>query len=96
MSWNARKCVALFVSCRPWRTFSLVSEECLGFLNFRSLDVGILGQVNQLAIVLGGLRAVAGRGSRARNTQEPAVAIGRGLERGLVGNERRGGVSGFE
>src|SRR5215475_13803330 len=68
----------------------------LRFPHVLPLNIGILGEVDQLAIVLGGLCAVATRGGRAGDPQGPAIAIGRGLEGGLVFSERPGSVSNFE
>src|SRR5262245_25044463 len=68
----------------------------LRFPHFLPLNIGVLGEVDQLAIVLSGLCAVAARVGRAGDPQGPAIAIGRGLERGLVFSERRGSVSNFE
>jgi hypothetical protein len=61
----------------------LAGEECLGFLRFRPLGIGILRQVHELAVELGRLLAISRRIRGTGNAQEGAVAVGGLLERRL-------------
>jgi hypothetical protein len=56
-------------------TLLLAGEECLGFLRFRPLGIGILRQVHELAVVLSCLRSIARRIRGTGNAQERAVAV---------------------
>src|SRR5215471_7195078 len=75
---------------------SLSGDERLRFPHLLPLGIGTLGEVDQLAIVLSSLGAVACRVGRTGDAQDPAIAIGCGLEGGLVFGECRGSVSIFE
>src|SRR4051812_28295409 len=82
----------------PLRTaiLSLPRQERLGLPHFLPLGIGVLGEVYQLAEILGRLRTVAHRVGGARGAEERAVAVGCVLERGLVFLERRRGLADFQ
>src|SRR5262245_65493840 len=84
--------------CELPRMLSLspAREKRFGFPHLLPFDVGMLSQIEQLGIILGGFRSVAGRGGGARDPQDPAIAIGCRLERRLVGSERCGAVTRLE
>src|SRR5262249_60052982 len=63
------------VLIRSASTLLLAGEECVGFLRFRPVGIGILRQVHELAVVLNCLRAIARRIRGTGNAQERAVAV---------------------
>src|SRR5258707_8080021 len=71
-------------------------QDRLRLPHFLPLGIGVLGEVYELAEILGRLRTVAHRVGGARGAEERAVAVGRVLERGLVFLERRRGLADFQ
>src|SRR5215475_16116734 len=72
---------------------SSLHQECLGLPHFRPLDIGVLGEVHELAKILGSLRPITHRVGGTRGTPESAVTVGRLLEGGLVFLQRRRGLA---
>src|SRR5215472_12974948 len=64
-------------------TYSVIPQICLGLTDFLPLSVGVLGQLKQLAEILGCLLAVVGTVGSPRRSPEPAETIGGLLERSL-------------
>src|SRR3954449_3767278 len=72
---------------------SLPRQERLGLPHFLPLGIGVLGEVYQLAEILGRLRTVAHRVGGARGAEERSLSVGCVLDRGLLFPEPRRGLS---
>ena len=66
-------CSRRFICVRR-RRYHLCQRECLGLPDFLPLGIGVLGQVHELAVVLGCLLAIARRIRGTGNSQERAVS----------------------
>src|SRR4029079_10061149 len=71
-------------------TPSLPCQKSLGLLDFATLGIGVLRQLDQLGEMAGGRLAVAGRIGGTGGPQVAAEPVGRVLQCGLILAQRRG------